>query len=825
MRYCFCIACLLFLQTTLFCQETNKVNPGKITGKVTDSLSAQPIDYATISVFKDGSDKPVGGATTNAKGYFSIDNLGAGNYRILIEFVGYKSKEKKNIVISSKNPEVNSGNFLLSASRQNLASVTVVAQKGLVENKIDKMVYNAEKDITSQSGVATDVLKKVPMVSVDVDGNVELQGNSNIRFLINGKPSSIFGNNLTDALQAIPASQIKSIEVITSPGAKYDAEGTGGIINIILKESKVRGINGNINLSAGSRLENGSFNMNARDNNFGAHAYFSGNAQLRSTTKNSLNRLSTDTSAKTNNRLTQDGSSNFTRNGFETGFGFDWDINKKNNLSGSVGYDNFGNNSNGSFNQSQIQYDTAGNIVSTFPGITRSKNHFRGQSTDWSLDYKKTFDKEDQELDVLFQSSYGHNKSAFNQDQSALPADSLFAGSSGSNTGFDHETSLQFDYTQPVNEKIKLEAGAKMDIRKITSNSDVYALNAGTGNYNYDSAQSNALDYTRKIYAGYASITFPLFDFLDIKSGLRYEKTVTDANFSKAPATEVPGYGTFAPSIVISHKFDEQQTIKVSYSRRINRPGYRFLNPYVNASDPKNITTGNPYLQPEIGDHFELGYLKSFEKAGTLNLNFFYHRSNQDIQPYVVYHPTYQIGDSVYTNVSVNTFENIGVENNYGLNIYESMPITPKLNARANLSFFYRHIVNRFIPGTGSSSFNYRVNMNVTYQFNGDFIMELFGNFNSPRNEVQGRFPSFFSYNFAFRKQFWQKKGSFGFTTTNPFNQYVNQQTAINGQDFTLNSTRKIPYRSFGVSFTYKFGKLKFKKEKEEKTDLPEDMN
>ena len=202
--------------------------------------------------------------------------------------------------------------------------MTVTAPRGLVENKIDKLVYNAEKDITSQGGVATDILKKVPMVSVDVDGNVELQGNANILFLINGKPSSIFGNNLTDALQSIPASQIKSIEVITSPGAKYDAEGTGGIINIVLKDAKLKGINGNISLTAGSRLQNGSLNLNARKGSLGLNAFFSGNAQLSSTTINSSDRSSIDTVGQTHSELIQNGSSAFTRNGYESGLGFDW---------------------------------------------------------------------------------------------------------------------------------------------------------------------------------------------------------------------------------------------------------------------------------------------------------------------------------------------------------------------------------------------------------------------------------------------------------------------------------------------------------------------
>ncbi len=818
MKSYFLAALLFCIRLSVFSQENaNTAAPGKLKGQVLDSLTSQPIDYATITVFLNGNEKPIGGTTTDSKGLFVVDNLAAGNYRMVVDFVGYRSKTKNNISLTGKRTSVNVGTIMLSTSAQTLAGFTVTANKGLVENKIDKMVYNAEKDITSQGGVATDILKKIPMVSVDVDGNVELQGNSNIRFLINGKPSSIFGNNLADALQSIPASQIKSIEVITSPGAKYDAEGTGGIINIILKDSKVQGINGNINLSGGSRLQNASLNLNARKNDFGLNAYFSGNAQLTSTTLNSMNRPSFDSTGKQTSELTQNGQSSFYRNGFESGIGFDWSPSKKNNFSGGFGYDNFGNNSNGFNNQQQLAYDSLNNISSSLNSVIYAINHFRGQSFDWNLNYRKTFNKKDQELEILYQSSFGHNKSYFDQYQNDPAGDSLFAGSYSNNEGKDRETSFQADYVQPISEKVKLEAGAKLDIRKITSNTVAYSLDATSDVYNYDSAQSNALLYNRHVYAGYASLTFPLGKLLDIKSGIRYERTVTNADFFKSPNPVIPSYDTWAPSLVLSHSFDEQQSIRISYTKRIQRPGYRALNPFINVSDPKNITQGNPLLKPEIGNNFELAYIKSFEKGGSLNLVFFYRRSAQDIQPYLVYYDSYQVGDSVYQNVSVNTPENIGVENNYGLNIYGSIPFTSHLNVRTNLSFFDRYIQNGIIAGANITSFNYRINMNVTYQFNNNFVAELFGNFNSPRNEVQGRFPSFTSYNFAFRKQIWNKKGSIGFTTTNPFNKYVNQTTAVTGEGFILNSTRKIPFRSFGISFMYKFGKLEFKKEKEEK--------
>jgi len=338
--------------------------------------------------------------------------------------------------------------------------------------------------------------------------------------------------------------------------------------------------------------------------------------------------------------------------------------------------------------------------------------------------------------------------------------------------------------------------------------------------YIYDSSQSNALHYKRQVYAAYVSVTFPIGKWLEVKSGLRYERTATQADFSKAANVSVPGYNTVAPSLLFAHHFGDNQTLKLSYTRRIQRPGYQFLNPFINALDPKNISRGNPDLQPELGDNAELGYSRNFEKGGSINVNLFYRGSRQDIQPYLVYYPSFKVGDSLYSNVSVNTFENIGTEHAFGLSLYGSLPVGEKFTLRSNLSLFDKYIMNRFVSNSNVNSFNYRINLNASYQASKTLVAEFFGSFNSPRNEVQGKYPSFTSYNFAFRKLFWNKKGSIGFTTTNPFNKYVKQETEVIGQQFVLNSLRQMPFRSFGISFMFKFGKLEFKKEKED-SDVP----
>jgi ferric enterobactin receptor len=822
------LAVLLLLLSSLHrlnAQTPPKPGPAgpvlKITGRIVDSNSRQPIQYATISVSGANASRPIGGIMTGSKGEFSLTAPRTGEFFITIECIGYAKRRLGPFPADGKKTSL--GDILLPKQAADLQSVTVTAPRGLVENKLDKIVYNAEKDVTSLGGVATDILKKVPMVSVDVDGNVDIMGNTNILFLINGRPSSIFGNNLADALQTIPASQIKSIEVITSPGAKYDAEGTGGIINIILKDNRISGINGNISLTGGSRLENGSFNFNVRRGKFGLNSFFSGNAQLPSTTLNSSNRNSYySTGDLLSNLLQQDGRSRFYRNGFETGLNLEWDPNDHNVFSGGIGYDNFGNHSSGSYLQQETDYTPPATApADVINSLVHSGSQFRAHSVDWNLRYKRTFAREDRELDLSLDGSEGRNNASYSQLLSLPTGDSAYEGSNGSSFGQDHETNIRLDYTEPFGEKVRLETGGRIQFRKITSNSPVYSYDAGTGLYPYNPSQSDSLIYDRHVYAGYVSMTFPAFHFLDIKTGLRFERTETDANFSEAQGTTIPGYNSWVPSIILSHSFPKDQTLKLSYSKRIQRPDYRSLNPYVNASDPKNLTRGNPFLQPEIANNFELTYSKSFEEGSAINIVAFYRRSDHDIQPYIQLYSSFDLGDSVYTDVSVNTPMNVGSENNYGMNFFGSAPLGKKLTLRSNISVFDRYITTGTLGGPPINSFNYRFNLNAAWQVAPSFVMEFFGNFNSARNEIQGRYPSFTSYNLAARKQFWNKKASIAFTTTNPFNLYVNQATAVAGTDFTLNSLRRIPFRSFGINFTWKFGKLEFKKDKEEQKDIP----
>src|SRR5664280_684497 len=496
-----------------------------ITGKVFDKSTNGPLEYATITLISKQSGKTVTGTVADAKGVFGITNIPFDTYQINIEFIGYEKSTLDNISLTSDKHSVALGTVFLSPSMQSLQSVTIVGDKPVVENKIDKIVYNVANDITSQGGAAIDVLKKVPQVTVDIDGNVELQGNSNIRFLINGKPSSVFGNSLADALASIPASQIKSVEAITNPGAKYDSQGTGGIINIILYDNKMQGVNGNINLSAGSRLESGSMNLNIRHNNFGVNAFFSGNAALKSELPYSQNRFAQDTAAKTITNMVQTSRTDFVRNGFRSGIGFDWNITKNDIITGSLGYNHFGNSNQGLTNQEQLTTDYSSDPLSDIFTLRNSDSRSRIGSTDYSLDYKKKFKNEGQELDIVYDQSNGKPYINYIQSQSYEGQTVPFSGSLSTNPGTDKEINLSIDYTHPVNKNILIETGAKMVDEDISSVANVSTFDPSLNQYVSDALQSYHLNYKMRVYAGYLSTSFKLSDWLNVKAGARYEYT------------------------------------------------------------------------------------------------------------------------------------------------------------------------------------------------------------------------------------------------------------------------------------------------------------
>jgi ferric enterobactin receptor len=810
------ILCLLYILP--FAAAAQSYNPKtKITGRVIDSETKVPVEMAIVSIFRPGETKPFNGQTTDQNGLFSIDNLQKGEYRITIDFISYKEISYNALKVNDASNLINLGNIELEPSSSQLDEVKIVSKAQTVQNKIDKMVYNASDDLNSQGGAATDVLKNVPMVSVDIDGNVELQGNPNIRFLINGKPSSIFGASISDALQSIPASQIKNIEVITSPGAKYEASGTGGIINIILKENKVQGINSSINLSAGTRLENRSLNLNARRGNFGVGLYFTGNKQLNTKTKNFNDRISYNAARDSISRLYQNGVNPFTRSGYQTGINANWSISPKDELTAAFGYNHFSNNSSGLTLQDHISTLEDGTVLSKLRSDRNSSSNFKNNAVDWSLGYKKTFEREDQELNFLVNSSYGRSRN--DASQQTLYQDDFYpaAGLRSSNPGQDHQIEFSLDFVRPVSKGFTIEMGSKIALENIDNNvvTDTLAMD---GSYVSNKGQTYGFKYKRNIYAAYLSGSFTLFkSFLEGRAGLRYERTNTTADFAGAA---IPDYDTFAPSFTLQHKFSDDQSVKFSYSYRIERPDYEELNPFFNISDPHNISTGNPFLKPEIGNRFELGYSKTFTNNANLYFSGYYRRNTDDIQSFTTFYSVLNVNGTDYSDVTLTQRYNIGTQTDLGVSIFGSVKLDDKLNIRVSIELGDRTTTSPVLATV--SGFNYRTNLNLSYQFAPSFTGEIFGNYRSSQKNIQGNRPASFFYNLALRKQFLQKSASVGLTMANPFNRYMSQRSTKYGASFDQVSIKEIPVQSFGISLSYKFGKLEFKKEEGDNHNEPQ---
>ena len=775
-----------------------------ISGVVKDSLGGELLEKAGISL----KGPKRFSVLTDAKGAFVITGVPAGNYSLTIAFVGYTPLRLPVLVAEKGNMDL--GTILLSAKTTLLEKAVVTGSRPLVETKVDRIVYNVDRDVTSQGGVATDVLRKIPQVSVDASGNVELLGNPSIQFLINGKRSTIFGNSIVDALQSIPASQIQSIEVMSSPGAKYEATGTGGVINIILKKSKTEGFSGSINATAGTRQENGSVNLTYKKKNVTLSGYFSGSDQLNVRTRTTNLRNSADTATGNQYFLGEQGNSDFNRYGYRTGASLDWDVSQKDNLSISFAFNQFGNSTNGLFNQENTGTDPLGNKYYDQFNIRSAKNTIRNNTADLGLDYTKKFRRENEQLTFSFLYSAGQDNTGYVQSQRYQHNDSLFAGSTSNNPGRDKLTSLGLDYAYPVTKGLLLETGVRTGIESLVSNAGVYTFDPAAYAYLYDNNQSYSSTFRREVYASYLSASFKAFHWVDVIAGVREEYTVNKAFYSNSGHVNIPDYNNLAPSVTLSHTFVGNQVLKFSYAYRLERPEYRDLNPFLNLADPQNIITGNPNIKPEIGHDYQLGYTFNFNRDNSLNTMLVYTHNNPDIKSYTTFYPAYPVGDSTYTNVNVTRRDNIASEDRWGLVLGGSFVPFPKFTVRPAVQLYERYTTNIYSIPQRISGFEYRWNINANYQFAKGLIVEGFGSYRSGI-KWQGRTADFLTYTFALRQQLWGGKGSIGFVAVNAFANYLSQHSIVEGVGFHTDNLLEIPYRSFGINFLYKFGGFKIK--------------
>ena len=778
---------------------------GKITGTIIDSNTRDQVEFATIALRRVGSTKDINGTLTDEKGEFKLDNVSQGKYSIIISFLGYETKTISNIELTPKKPDANLGKIMFSPQGVALNEVTVEDKASLIENRVDKLVYNAEKDATSAGGSAVDVLQKVPLLSVDLDGNVSLRGSQNLRILINGKPSGMFSNNVADALKMIPADQIKSVEVITNPSAKYDGEGSGGIINIITKKKNANGTNGSVNAAVGTRQNNLFLNLGVRKGRFGLNGgggAFWGwpglgkNSLLRENFDNGLNSPATNITSELGNNTTS-------RVGFNGNFSADYDFNAFNSVSSTFRTNGFAMDR--SSNTAVSINNIAQQIRSGYNRVNEADN-LRG-GFDWNTDFKRTFKKKDQELGFAFQWSYNKsftdNLFITENDPSTIfntPLQNI--NQQSDNNGINNEYTIQTDYTHPFSAKAKMEIGAKAVLRDINSDLNYSLYNFDQSKYIPDPSRTSIYNYNQDVAAGYASFTLGLSKTISMITGARWEYNQIHGAYETGNTSPYENsYSNLLPNISFSKQLPKFRTVKLGYSKRIQRPSLFYINPFQDAQDFRNITQGNPNLKPELTDQLEL-VLTTFLKGSMVNLSFYGKHTGEIIEQFTTVNPE---------GISKTTFQNAGDNYSYGVNAFSSVNVTKKWTLRGNVNVGSYNTKSNLTQQNFSAGVQYSAFLMSSFDFKTKGLKaDLFGIFNSPRRSLQGTNPSFSMYSIGLRKDILKKKGTIGFNTVTPFTKYRNFESNIKGDNFVSTSSFQIPFSSFGINFSYQWGKMNF---------------
>ncbi|AKD56033.1 TonB-dependent receptor domain-containing protein [Spirosoma radiotolerans] len=792
---------------------------GKISGVLIDSASTKPVEFATIALLNTATNKPIDGTTADAKGKFTIGRVAPGKYRLQYSFIGYKDKRSALITID-RSSDINLGTIKLAADVRTLNEVNVVGQAALIEEKVDRLVYNADKDIAAKGGDAGDILRKVPMLSVDLDGNVSLRGSANVTVLINNKPSTIVASSVADALKQIPADMIKTVEVITSPSAKYDAEGSAGIINIVTKKTTLQGATLDVNGGAGNRGSNLGLSGNYRTGKMGFSLSGFGRAEYNvkgaftndQTTRNydqATNTYSASTrTLQTANTLSQRLFGNYQ-------LGWDYDIDKRTSLTASIRY----GARNGTAKQNNLLTQTT-SPTSYFPTISdrNVKTTDLSGTVDANLTYTKIY-KPQQEFSILALFSRNNRTNDFVSDiLSGTDFQTISSRIRNDNLSYNQESTLQIDYQTPIKTNQLLEFGVKGIFRKANSDYQYYLATGDTGDYIVDKTRpSNTLFYNQNIGASYLSYTLTTKNKYTIKAGARYEYTVIDARFSNestATPTNIPNYGTLVPSVNISKSLKGGRILKLAYNRRIQRPGIQFLNPNVNSSNPTNITRGNPLLSPEFTDNVEFSTSGNI-KGLYLNASLFGRRTNGEIT--AVRDVTQQpVGDpisQVFQQVIQTTYQNVGHEDAYGLNLFGNGTLFRKLQLGGGIDIYHVSLTNNNanpIYSASNSGLVIAGRLQSSLSLSNGWGFQVFGGGRGKQIQLQGYQSPMYFYSIGMRKEFNDKRASLGLAAENIFNHPFTQRSELSSPILSQNSQTSFYNAGVRLTFSYKLGKMSF---------------
>jgi iron complex outermembrane recepter protein len=769
---------------------------GRVYGKVIEGGSKQPVEYATITLMSGPRDSVITGALAKANGDFSLEKIPMGRFKLRIQFIGYKTMYQT-IIITPNNAEQDIGNIKIEPDTKALNEVTVSAEKQTVQMAIDKRVYNPDKDLSAKGGTALDVMKNVPGVTVDADGNVALR-NSSPTIFIDGRPS-----NLT--LEQIPADQIDRIEVVTNPSAKYDAGATGGILNVFLKKNNKPGYNGMVNAGIGTNNRyNLMTNLNIKEGRTNLSLSYNLNAS-QNPTKGYTDRTNLNNEIPTSffNQNTSSLSGRSMQNGR---IGVDYDLTNRSTitLSQSVMAMNMTNVDN----QVYTQTGASNNILFEGGRVNDQTTAMRNYTSQILL--RKTFPKKGKEFTTDFSYNYGKRdtKATFTTDNkdnngTLISQDIQLNDGSGTTNMYN----FQFDFILPITDSSKVEFGAKSNYKVDKTLLDVSNLNHSTNAYTADSNLTNNYDIKNFINALYVNYT-GMYRGIGYQTGVRFEQTHFTGDLVGKNLTYEYYYpdGTqnlgkaFFPSVYLSKKLKGNQEFQLNFSRKINRPDFMQIMPFVMFSDKQNYRIGNPNLSPEFFNIAELNYNKIFKNASLLS-SVYVRQTERAITNYVYKLPS---DSSVLVTTFINGNNSLayGWDNNVKYSLFNK-----KLDLTLNAMVFYTTIsASANNVQLQNSGISWNAKAIVSYKFPKQYTLQANGGYEAPRIIPQGTTKDVYSIDLSLNKEI-VKTLSVNVTLNDVFNTR-RFGTYYESESFTQDLSRRRETRFLRVSVSWRFGEM-----------------
>ncbi len=803
---------LILTSTTLTAQGRQfPEGNGEISGTILDYKDDSPLEGASVQLFKEKDNTLAKGTQTDSKGNFSIE-VPYGRYKLEATFVGYSVVTVSGITVTPRKQEVSLDVIKLKQGTATTEEIEVTGERSFLQLEADKKVFNVGQDLLNLGGNATDILRNIPSVQVDVDGNVSLRGSSDVKIYIDGKPSGINADNMAQVLEQIPASSIESVELITNPSAKYEAEGTSGIINIVLKKNVNFGYNGSLSLNLGTKDKyNGSVNLNFKTDKFNITANYSYRLFNRTMTGSLFRENSLNSSSSI---LDQIEDRRFRMGGHFGKVGIDYLLNDKHVLNFST---NFRKSlrTRDEYSESR-NYDQQQNLTSIY--TSKSGEDDRGFDIDLSLGYSGRFknpkntlnaelsykrDDEDEDNSIIRQ----------NFDENFIPSANPFLQNTFENS-IREVYNAQVDYVHPFNKETKFETGLKALYRLNNSDFVSDTFDYSRDIWINDINQSNDFTYKEQIYAAYGIYTGKIKEF-GYQLGARVEQTFTKGELVSAQnRTFDRHYVDVFPNINLSQKIGASSEVQLSYSRRIHRPRNRFLNPFTDYADPYNLRSGNPDLKPEYIDSYELSFAQ-YLPGTVITPSVFYRRTHDMITRTI---------NLIDGSTTLSTFSNDAKGDAYGVELVMTSSPLPWLNFNGNVSYF-----KNYVKGTGSlegyvnknSTWTGRAMANINLP--GGFGVQAAFHYQGEMVMPQGTLEPVYSFDAAVKKDFFDKRLTINLRVSDIFDTHKFNAN-VSGAGFTQSFSRQRDSRTAYITLTYKFGtKEKQQRNKRRNEDNTED--